>query len=107
MDMSITKFELGFLLYAGKFYFHEIACRKITNAKVFLLSGFATALCVYGMYTDSRSESYLLYGLLTPLLIGACFMSSLSLISESVLIIARLIDLHDRYCNNYCCGPHD
>lgn len=101
MDVSITKFELGFLVYAGKFYFYEIACRKITNAKVFLLSGFATTLCVYGMYTDSTN------GLPAPLLLGACFVSSLSFFCESVLMIARIRNLHDRYCNNYCCGPHD
>ena len=48
MDPSVTGIELRCLRHIGNFYLNELACWKVTNAKMFLIS----ATTVFGLIAN-------------------------------------------------------
>lgn len=101
MDPSVTILELRYLVYAGKFFCREIACRKITNAKMYLFSGLSTILCVYGMGLEIKNSFQY------PLLLSGSIAFFTSFLLESLFMFERLGKLHHKFFGVLCCGHQD
>ena len=89
MDPSVVGIELRSFRFIGKFYFKELFCWKMTNAKVFLLS----SLALFGLLTYSPDDDRFLFncylfGVYTSLVCIGC---------ELYGIIYRICNLHDFY----------
>ena len=91
MDPSVTGIEFRCLRYIGKFYFKELACWKVTNAKMFILS----ASVVIGLIANVH---YFVddLGIVSPYFFGV-FGSSVCFSLEMCGILQRMNMLRDFY----------
>lgn len=101
MDPSMTMIELRYLAYVGKFFYREIACRKITNSKMHLFSGLSTVLCVYAMGFESKNSFH------HPLLMCGSFAFFTSFLLESLLLWQRLERLRYEFFDKIYCDHKD
>ena len=92
MDASVTAHELGFLVFVSKFCYRELACRKLTNVKMLMLSASSIFLtCWYGISHFNAEEPAYTYCFLMNMLLTIPF----SL--ECYGFLRRLQELHVYY----------
>ena len=100
MDASVTAHELGFLVFVSKFCYSELACRKLTNVKMLMLSASSVFLnCWYGISHFAPDEPGYTYCFLLNILL--CIPLSL----ETYGFLCRLQKLHVYY--NYGIDYHN